>query len=313
MMRLLRLVVAVFIAASAVDAAPGPQMPGADSPGARGSIIRPRASSASAQEWIAFSSGRTGDGDIYAIDPATGETVLVAGTDAPEGTVRYDPARDRLVHHRYESNRAVLVSGGADLFADPNGDVAPAWSPDGAWIVYAEQGETTEGLFLARADGSDPQRLTGGRQIDRYPAWSPDGRRIVFARRLESGWDLFTRTIADGTEERITDDGKYVGHPAWSPDGSRIAFDTFYGEQTEIAILELASSAIDRVTTRPGNDLIPAWSSDGRSIAFGGEIPEESNWDLWFLNVATLETRRLTTDPSSDGGPVFVPASALGR
>lgn len=264
-------------------------------------------------EWIVFSSGRSGDGDIYAINPATGETIQVAATAAPEGTARYDRARNRVVHHRYDEDGARLVSGGNDLFVDPNGDVAPDWSPDGEWIVYAEQGAATEGLFRARTDGSEPQRLTAGEAIDRYPAWSPDGKRIVFARRLGSGWDLFVRTVADNTEERLTSDGKYVGHPAWSPDGSRIAFDTFYGEQTEIAVLDLATRAIARLTDRAGNDLIPAWSADGRRIAFGGELDGAGNWDLWLVDVETLRVERLTREPSYDGGPVFVPASALER
>jgi hypothetical protein len=41
---------------------------------------------------------------------------------------------------------------------------------------------------------------------------------------------------------------------------------------------------------------------------FGWEDPEAGNWDLWQVEVATGELRRLTTDPAFDGAPVYVPA-----
>ncbi len=270
-----------------------------------------------APAWIVFSSARSNNSDIYAIDPVSGETVLVAGSPAPEGTVRYDAFRDRIVYHRYDMDpaRAVLVADGEDLFVDPNGDVAPAWSPDGGWITYVAQRDGQEDLFIAEPDGSGERRLTNDTLVERYPAWSPDGRSIVFALRLESGWDLHTiDPFEDDTPvQRITEGGVYVGHPAWSPDGRYIAYDTLIDEQAEIVIRELATGEVTRLTNRAGNDLIPAWSLDNRHVAFGGEPDNAGNWDLWMVDVETLEMKRLTSQPSYDGGPVFVPASALGR
>ncbi|MEQ9401112.1 MAG: hypothetical protein RJQ04_18245 [Longimicrobiales bacterium] len=274
-----------------------------------------RAPSAS-PHWIAFATGRSGNGDIYALDPATGETVVVAGTALGEGTVRYDPSRARFVFHRFVEERALLVSSDGDtLFEDPNGDVAPAWSPDGGWIVYADVRGEREGLYLARPDGSQERPLTDGALVDRYPAWSPDSRRIVFARRLRDGWDLHAISpFEEGAPVvRMTGRETYVGHPAWSPDGGRIAFDTYVGNQTEIAVLDLAADSVRILTDRPGNDLIPAWSPDGAWIAFGGEPEGSGNWDLWRVDAGGGPVVRLTEDPSYDGGPVFVPAAVLGR
>ncbi|MEM8679899.1 MAG: hypothetical protein AAGF97_11145 [Planctomycetota bacterium] len=262
------------------------------------------------EEWIVFASGRSGDGDIYALDPTSGEIKPVVATPAGEGTVRYDLTRDRLVHHRFDDEGAMLVSGEEDLFVDPNGDVAPSWSPDGRWIVYADNRDGQDDLFLAKSDGTGERRLTRDAAIDRYPAWSPDSRRIVFAKRLSSGWDLHLLTLDSEEVERLPESGTYVGHPAWSPDGEAIAFDTLFDDQAEIAVIDLASGIIKRITHRAGNDLIPAWSSDGRRIAFGGE-PTAGNWDLWLVDLDKLELQRLTTHESYDGGPVFVPASSF--
>jgi len=268
-----------------------------------------------ADEWLVFSSARSGEGDIYALNPATLKTVKVAGTTAPEGAVRYDAARDRVIYSRYEENRAVLVSGGADLFVDPNGDTAPAWSPDGQWIVYAAMREGRENLYLAQPDGSEARRLTEGGFVDRYPAWSPDSSRIVFARKQDDAWDLFSMAVEEGEAslKRLTTLQGYVGHPAWSPNGRFIAFDALWDGQAEIAVLELETGRITRLTDRLGNDLIPAWSRDNRRIAFGGEPNSAGNWDVWVVDLGTLGLQRLTTEMGFDGAPVFVPASAIGR
>jgi Tol biopolymer transport system component len=277
----------------------GPKSPVAGSPG----------------EWVVFSSARSGEGDVYAVDPASGETVLVVGTAAPEGTVRYDSARHRIVYHRYEENRTVLMSGGDELFVDPNGDVAPAWSPDGKWIVYAAERGGQVDLFRASPDGSGEHRLTHDAFVDRYPAWSPDGARIVYARRLESGWDLHLFTPNEGAPviERLTEGGGYAGHPAWSPDGRRIAFDILVDGQAEIAMIDASGGEVTLLTRRAGNDLVPAWSGDGRRIVFSGDPGNAGNWDVWMLDIESRDVVRLTTHEGYDGGGVFVPASVIRR
>ena len=260
-------------------------------------------------EWVVFGSGRSGDGDILAVNPETGRIRPLVTTPAPEGAVRWDPARRRIVHHRFDADAAVLVSGGRDLFVDPNGDVAPAWSPDGN-VVYALEADGAGDLWVADSLGENPRRLTADAAVERYPSWSPGGDRIVYAKRLEAGWDLFVLTLETGEEERITADGAYVGHPAWSPDGRWIAYDTFFGDQTEIVVRDLETGDARRVTNRERNDLIPSWSCDGSRLVFGWET-EPGNFDVWMAELESGELVRLTSDPGPDGGPIFVPAEAL--
>ncbi|NNE45054.1 MAG: hypothetical protein HKN37_00180, partial [Rhodothermales bacterium] len=263
-------------------------------------------------EWIVFSSGRSGGGDVYAVQAISGEFIHVADSPAPESSVRYDSHRDRIVYTRYDDRRAMLVSEGRDLFEDPNGDVAPVWSPDGWRIAYTAMRRGQEDLYVARRDGSREKRFTNDAETDRYPAWSPDGNHIVFARRDVKGWDLFTLDLRDPSPvpERLTQDSVYVGHPAWSPDGQFIAFDTLVDGQSEIAMLEVESGEITRLTERAGNDLVPSWSLDGRRLAFGARPDSTGNWDIWTVDVETKVIERVTKHADFDGGPVVVPASA---
>ena len=270
-----------------------------------------------ADTWIAFNSNRSGDGDIYALHPASGTVRQLTDSPAPEGGVRYDAARKRVVYTRYldPENRAVVrAAGGAHLLDDPNGDVAPVWDPTGQWIAYAAVRDGQEDVFIARPDGTEEQRLTNDEAIDRYPAWSPDGRRIAVARREATGWDLYLLDLDDvaSAPTRLTKEGIYVGHLTWSPDGRRIAFDTLIDGDAEIAVTEVATGATTRLTRRAGNDLTPAWSPDGRQIAFSGDPEGAGNWDVWTVDVATGQLRQWTTAPGYDGGPVYVPASSIG-
>ena len=270
----------------------------------------------SESSWIVFQSARSGQGDLYAVDPASGETKRIFGTDLGEGGVRYDAARGRLVHQRFEEDpeQVVLATGADALFVDPNGDTPPSWSPKGGRIVYVASRGGQEDLYLADADGTHEVQLTNDAEVDRYPVWSPDGRHVAFARKAETGWDVFKMSPdPSATPVRLTQLGEYVGHLDWSPDGSQIAFDRLYDGQTEIAVLDLESGEIRRLTERAGNDMVPAWSPDGAQIAFAGEPEGSGNWDLWTVDVSTLEISRLTTEEGYDGRPVYVPASVLER
>lgn len=276
---------------------------------------------------LLFASSRSGSGDLYVLPPAGGEPRLWAGTEAPEGTPRWDASRARVVYQRFpadgESGSPLLISHGAgvlpeagsELFVDPNGDAPPCWSPDGKWIAYIAERDGRSDVFLADAQGRERRRLTDDAIVDRYPAWSPSSDRLVFARRLEAGWDLFSLAIDDPEAEpvRLTEDERYVGHPAWSPDGRFLAFDASFEGEVEIAALELATGEVRRVVSRAGNDLVPAWSPDGARLVFGGVTPADGNWDLWQVELASGALERLTEDPAFDGAPVFVPASLLVR
>ncbi len=70
---------------------------------------------------------------------------------------------------------------------DAIGNRSPDWSPDGTLIAYVGTGTFDEEeprdqeIYVMRADGSEPRRLTNTRVPDSTPTWSPDGERIAFS------------------------------------------------------------------------------------------------------------------------------------
>src|SRR5205085_7426523 len=61
--------------------------------------------------------------------------------------------------------------------------VYPLWSADGKQIVFGGNGNNgTVQLFIVNADGSGPQQLTSGVNLNSYGAWSPDNNYIAYIR-----------------------------------------------------------------------------------------------------------------------------------
>ena len=82
-----------------------------------------------------------------------------------------------------------------------NSSSAPAWSPDGKWLVLADDTKSaTEppGLLALSIETGEKRRLTtppSGRDFN--PAFSPDGRAIAFVRSQSADTNTETGLIAD--------------------------------------------------------------------------------------------------------------------
>ena len=64
-------------------------------------------------------------------------------------------------------------TGVVQLTDGPSGDVLPAWSPDGAAIVFVSgRGGNFADLYVMNADGSGLRRLTDDPGEDIDPSWS---------------------------------------------------------------------------------------------------------------------------------------------
>jgi TolB-like protein len=105
------------------------------------------------------------------------EATTVAGAEA------FDLPLSQVAFWRWLGDRRDLFvmntdgTGQRNLTNDSAPELAPAWSPDGSTIAYISAGD----IYLVKADGSDPRRLTNRGQ-DNDPSWSPDGTRLVFSR-----------------------------------------------------------------------------------------------------------------------------------
>ncbi len=121
---------------------------------------------------------------------------------------------------------------------------APRWSPDGEWIAYADQDETTSwDIYKIRPDGTLKQRLTDSPGVDTDPCWSPDGQQIAFCseREASAGRQIYLMPAGGGVATRLTPGGGVCSDLSWAPDGSRIVFAWFHSlSGTQIWTVDLS-------------------------------------------------------------------------
>lgn len=206
----------------------------------------------------------------------------------------------------------------------------PAWSPDGERILF-NAGPTSEDqdLFVMDGDGSDLTQLTSGEWMESCARWSPDGARILVAENLADTTRLMIIDLSDGSRSPILPRGFDANCGDWSPDGTSIAFsspadhdwpsydapDDAWPTVHSIYVLDLASGTVRQVTQLEGLSDRPRWSRDGRWIAFNStESVGSLQWpdpriipgtEIYVIGADGSDLRRLTTNTTSDGHPVW--------
>ncbi len=140
---------------------------------------------------IAFTSARTGEGDLYLIT-----------TDAIER----------------EPRRLTRMSDSSELYV--------TWAPDGRSLVFVAHSDTGDNLWLLPAMGAEPARLTSwpGNQI--RPRFSPKESKIAFYANYEKRERFDLYVIEVGGAPQLLVRGVYpdARGPAWTPDGRHIVY-----------------------------------------------------------------------------------------
>jgi Tol biopolymer transport system component len=201
-------------------------------------------------------------------------------------------------------------SGRRRITTDGAGYEAPAISPDGRRIAYAQFTNGTRGIYLMNADGTNRSLLIARSSFDGEPAWSPDGSQIAF-RSLNSGpfgdyGRIFVINV-DGTglrqvspEETDPNAYSFDASPAWSPGGSRIAFD----RNGQTAIINADGTGLTFI----GGGEHPSWSPDGTRFAF--ESVSDGTTHIYVCNADGSNPVRITSSsPNQENTPHWSPDS----
>lgn len=176
--------------------------------------------------YIAFTSARTGEGDLYLID-----------------TARIEGAPTRITS----------ATDSSELYVD--------WSPDARSLVYVAHSGRGDNLWLMPAIGAKPSMVTtwSGNQI--RPRFAPAGNRIAFYANHDDPerFDLYVVDV--GAAPRLVTRGVYpdIRGPAWAPDGKHIVYvaddDAHYDPVRVVNVDDTARSATIDLGTVGNADL----------------------------------------------------------
>jgi len=186
---------------------------------------------------------------------------------------------------------------------------AHAFSPDGKRIAYAYSPAAGRGggsdmdLYVANADGTQPQRLTNTAAADTAPTWSPTGREIAFTRSLVIGQPQIYVMDSEGLNtRRVSTIGTYNDGPSWNPakEFTEIAYTSRIDGRFEVAVVDLANGQTRQITQGRGNCEAPSWAPNGRHLVFCCE-----NRGRWQIAISDRNGRDLQFLPSGPGNNIY--------
>ena len=182
-----------------------------------------------------MTSVRTGNTEIFCVDPYTGSAVNLT--------------RNPASHQRY-----------------------PSWSPDGARIAFTSDRNGAYNLYVMDSDGGNVRQLTHEEapHVVYFPSWSGDGKRIVFGL---AGCEppSMCEIDAAGGAYRVLGEGR---DPHISPDGKLLAFTKFLSKGYAVFLMETDTGGVTQITSHenPMGAVTPTFSPDGKSIVYSDSV-----------------------------------------
>ena len=171
--------------------------------------------------WIAFSSSRTGEGDLYLLDVTKLEVAprrLTEIADASELYATWSPDSHSLayVSHTEQGDQILLLPDIAtprpvELTHWPHTQTRPRFSPDGRFVAFYSNHVDSRrfDLYVVPVLGGEPRLVTTSVVMSaRGPSWTPDGRLIYVSdddNRLDPvmiatlGDNVALKTLSTGT------------------------------------------------------------------------------------------------------------------
>ena len=157
----------------------------------------------------------------------------------------------------------------ADAIYEKLTGVPGAFSTRIAYIsATGTDGNLNYQLFVADADGFNPQPVVGSPEPLLSPSWSPDGKKLAYVSFEKGNSAIYVQDVATGQRELISSGKGINGAPSFSPDGRYLAMTLSYSGNPEIYIRDLASGQKRQLTQHWAIDTEPVWSPDSQLVYF---------------------------------------------
>jgi len=170
-------------------------------------------------------------------------------------------------------------------------------------------------IFEADLDGGNLKNLTNVKGYDAEGSFSADGKQIVFCSKRDGHLNLYIMD-ADGKNVRQLTKTKdcYNGGPFFSPDASKVIFRSDRKEKDRLQLYVINSDGTGEKALTDNDKWVywaPFWYKDGKHIIYTAadhsDLKGPPNYDLYWMNIETGKTTRITFAPGADVLPVFSP------
>jgi len=169
-------------------------------------------------------------------------------------------------------------------------------------------------IYEADPDGENRICLTPNAKVYTAEAsYSTDGKKIVYSSGNAGNVQIYVMD-ADGGNARAITTAKdcYNGGPFFSPDGTKVIFRSDRKEKDRLQLYVVNSDGTGETALTNDDNWVywaPYWHRDGKHIIYTaadhGDAGKRPNYDLYWMNVDTKKTTRITTAPGQDVLPVL--------
>jgi TolB protein len=256
---------------------------------------------------LLVTSVRTGDTEVFVVDPDTGDMTNLSRS--PKTEDRYPcwshdgrqvaftrdrgEFKDLLVMRADGGDQRVIVSGKFSCYM-------PSWqvTPGGERIVFGKHGAKAE-MASVKPDGTDLRLLGDGHD----PTLSPDGKLVCYTGDApEGGVSVYVMAWDGSDKRRVVNDASRVGatFPNWSPDGKHLVYSFPSGDALELFVVNLDGTGSRQLTKFGGTAVCTpaAWSPDGKWISF--RKTDERYWS------DAARMKKVYEEKPADKRPVWV-------
>src|ERR1700735_236320 len=285
-------------------------------------------------KWIAFSSDRNGNLDVYIIPVHGGEAKQLTYHSADDTVLDWTPDSRNVLFSSQRGEdfmpRLYLVSidGGMEHNAGPDMGIAGSYSPDGKKIAINRKGQVYWRKYYRGAYNTDVtvmdlaskqfKDLTTFEGLDSWPMWAHDGY-IYFVSDREDGksntglTNIWRVAENGGNAQQITTfKTGDVRFPSISGDGKTIVFEhDFEISKLDVATRKVTPIKIDiAAEAQESMNAVQIYTSradeyhlapDGRRVAFS------IHGEIFTAPVSGGDLVQITENPARDKEPVYSP------
>jgi len=176
---------------------------------------------------IAFSSNRTGNYDVFKMNPAGGDIVNLTNRSLDDTAPRWSPDGSKIVFMGPTATASTSIwamnadgTNPMDLFNSNGGSRLgqAVWNADGTKVFYVQSPDVNAELYVMNQNGTNVHALDGDMNINLQPEVSPDGTMIAWSSQRTAGHAQIWVENIDGTSPvRVTNSADPDSAPHWRP------------------------------------------------------------------------------------------------
>jgi len=272
---------------------------------------------------IAFESSRTGNTDIFTMNPDGSSQINLTHNPAidvfpawsPDGSkITFSSNRDAPPTDPFNLDIYVMNADGTNvtrLTNAPGEDRGTSWTSDGKTIVFHSQRDVAGtghffDVFKMNADGSNQTKLFSngsaayvcGDSTNGIIAFNSNGDPLGTNPVNPNGlrdFEIFTMDMNGGHVFQVTNNTVLDSGPKWSPDCSMIVYNSLdAGNSLDVHRINADGTGDVDLTNTPGVfDAFAAWSPNGARIVFSSN--RDVNFEIYSMNaIDGHNVKRLT-------------------